>query len=373
MEGSINVCLLPLCILSCMKNTFEAYTTTYCYPTTMVLPQQPSPYHLHLYILLPYNHAATPTTKSLSLQLHTATLQPCCYPNNQVPTLTTTYCYPTTMLLPQQPSPYPYTTTYCYPATMLLPQQPSPYPYNYILLPYTTMLLPQQPSPYPYNYILLRYNHAATPTTKSLPLQLHTATLQPCCHPNNQVPILTTTYCYPTTMLLPQQPSPYPYNYILLPYNHAATPTTKSLPVYNYILLPCNHAATPTTKSLSLQLHTATLQPCCYPNNQVPTLTTTYCYPIQPCCYPNNQVPTLTTTYCYATTMLLPQQPSPYPYNYILLRYNHAATPTTKSLPLQLHILLPCNHAATPQPSPYPYNYILLPYTTMLLPQEPCR
>ena len=165
MEGSINVCLLPLCILSCMKNTFEAYTTTYCYPTTMVLPQQPSPYHLHLYILLPYNHAATPTTKSLPLQLHTAILQPCCYPNNQVPTLTTTYCYPTTMLLPQQPSPYPVTTTYCYPATMLLPQQPSPYPYNYILLP---------------------CNHAATPTTKSLPLQLH----------------------------------------ILLPCNHAATPTT---------------------------------------------------------------------------------------------------------------------------------------------------
>ena len=189
--------------------------------TTMLLPQQQSLYTI-IYtatqpihaatlrtinyqpwmLLYLYNHAsaATPTTKCLPLQLHTATLQPCCYPNNQVFTLTTTYCYPTTMLLPQQPSPYPYnyillpynhalpqltlTTTYCYPTTMLLPQEPS------------------------------------------LPLQLHTATLQPCCYPNNLVPTLTTTYCYPATMLLPQQPSPYPYNYILLPCNHAATPTT---------------------------------------------------------------------------------------------------------------------------------------------------
>ena len=153
-----------------------------------LLPQQPSVY-LYNYILLPYNHAATPTT------------------------LTTTYCYPTTMLLPQQPSLYPYnyillphqvptlTTTYCYPTTMLLPQLTLTTTYCYP----TTMLLPQEPS---------------------LPLQLHTATLQPCCYPNNLVPTLTTTYCYPATMLLPQQPSPYPYNYILLPCNHAATPTT---------------------------------------------------------------------------------------------------------------------------------------------------
>ena len=327
-----------------MKNTFEAYTTTYCYPTTMVLPQQPSPYHLHLYILLPYNHAATPTTKSLPLQLHTAILQPCCYPNNQVPTLTTTYCYPTTMLLPQQPSPYPVTTTYCYPATMLLPQQPSPYPYNYILLP---------------------CNHAATPTTKSLPLQLHTATLQPCCYPNNLVPTLTTTYCYPTTMLLPQQPSPYP---VTTTYCYPATmllPQQPSPYPYNYILLPCNHAATPTTKSLPLQLHTATLQPCCYPNNQVPTLTTTYCYPAtmllpqQPSPYPYNYI------LLPYTTMLLPQQPSPYPYNYILLRYNHAATPTTKSLPLQLH-------TATLQPCCYPNNQVPTLTTTYTATLQPC-
>ena len=186
--------------------------------TTMLLPQQQSLYTI-IYtatqpihaatlrtinyqpwmLLYLYNHAsaATPTTKCLPLQLHTATLQPCCYPNNQVFTLTTTYCYPTKSLPLQlhtatlQPCCYPnnlvptLTTTYCYPATMLLPQQPSPYPYNYILLP---------------------CNHAVTPTTKSIPLQLHTATLQPCCYPNNLVPTLTTTYCYPTTMLLPQQP-----------------------------------------------------------------------------------------------------------------------------------------------------------------------
>ena len=167
------------------------------------------------------------------------------------------------------------------------------------------MLLPQQPSVYLYNYILLPYNHAATPTTKSLPLQLHTATLQPCCYPNNQVPTFTTTYCYPTTMLL------YPNNQVptlLLPYNHADTPTTKSLPLQLHTAIPYNHAATPTTKSLPLQLHTATLQPCCYLNNQlqVPTLTTIHTDILQPCCYTNNQVPTLP--------------------------YNHAATPRTMPL-----------------------------------------
>ena len=222
------------------------------------------------------------------------------------------------MLLPQQPSPYPVTTTYCYPATMLLPQQPSPYPYNYILLP---------------------CNHAATPTTKSLPLQLHTATLQPCCYPNNQVPTLTTTYCYPATMLLPQQPSPYPYNYILLPCNHAATPTTKSLPLQLHTATLYNHAVTPTTKSLPLQLHTATLQPCCYPNNQVPTLT---------------------TTYCYATTMLLPQQPSPYPYNYIY------CYPATMLLPHNLVPTLTTTYCYPIQPCCYPKNHAASPTSTMI-------
>ena len=159
----------------------------------------------------------------------------------------------------------------------------------------TTMLLPQQQSLYTIIYtatqpihaatlrtinyqpwmLLYLYNHAsaATPTTKCLPLQLHTATLQPCCYPNN------------------------PYNYILLPYNHAATPTTKSLP---------------------LQLHTAT-PPSPYPYNYI-LYPTTMLLP---------QFTLLTTTYCYPATMLLPQQPSPYPHNYILLPCNHAATPTT--------------------------------------------
>ena len=159
------------------------------------------------------------------------------------------------------------------------------------------MLLPQQPSVYLYNYILLPYNHAATPTTKSLPLQLHTATLQPCCYT-------------PTTKSLPLQlhtatiqPCCYPNNQVptlLLPYNHADTPTTKSLPLQLHTAIPYNHADTPTTncKSLPLQLYILI-----YYNHAVTP--TTKSLPLQ-------------HTYCYPTTMLLPQQPiaSPYPYNY---------------------------------------------------------
>ena len=178
--------------------------------TTMLLPQQQSLYTI-IYtatqpihaatlrtinyqpwmLLYLYNHAsaATPTTKCLPLQLHTATLQPCCCPNNP-------YNY---ILLPYNHAATP--TTKSLPLQLHTATPPSPYPYNYILLPYNHAATPI----YPYNYILLPYNHAATPRTKST---------------------LTTTYCYPATMLLPQQPSPYPYNYILLPCNHAATPTT---------------------------------------------------------------------------------------------------------------------------------------------------